>query len=287
LHIYKAIFFDWDGTAVVSRKSPADAAADAMAPLLSAGIKLCVISGTSLKNIGGGLFWERFAPETRRNLYFGLDRGVNNYSFDSAGNLIHLPGFLPDRVKLSALHKVCFALHMILFEGYGFNTDIVFCRDGYCKIDLSPEADRGGQLFFRDGEIERANALLSEKGYNYGLRGLIQLAEKLGAENGLAIKATTDAKFLEAGFGTKSDNVDTILKQIGLSAEGCCFWGDEFLKMGEGIFGSDSYFITEATKTADFFDVSEAAGERPACVKQLGGGVERFLSFLREQSRML
>ncbi|MDR2903267.1 MAG: HAD family hydrolase, partial [Clostridiales bacterium] len=127
----------------------------------------------------------------------------------------------------------------------------------------------------------------SEKGYSGGLRGLIQLAERLGEENGLALRATTDAKFLEVGFGTKSDNVDTILKQIGLSAEECCFWGDEFLKMDEGIYGSDSYFITAATKTADFFDVSEAAGERPACVKQLGGSVERFLSFLREQSPKL
>ena len=30
---YKAIFFDWDGTAVMSRKAPADEAVQAMKPL--------------------------------------------------------------------------------------------------------------------------------------------------------------------------------------------------------------------------------------------------------------
>ena len=66
---YKVIFFDWDGTAVVSRKAPADAAVKAMAPLLTAGVKLVVISGTSLQNIDGGKLAERFAPEHRLILF--------------------------------------------------------------------------------------------------------------------------------------------------------------------------------------------------------------------------
>ena len=31
---YKAVFFDWDGTAVTSRTAPAEAAVSAMRPLL-------------------------------------------------------------------------------------------------------------------------------------------------------------------------------------------------------------------------------------------------------------
>jgi hypothetical protein len=42
--------------------------------------------------------------------------------------------------------------------------------------------------------------------------------------------------------------------------------------------------ITEKTHSCDFFDVSDVDGERPAQVKRLGGGVERFLDFLREQA---
>ena len=48
---YKAIFFDWDGTAVLSRKAPVDKAVEAMRPLLDAGIKLAVISGTDRKSV--------------------------------------------------------------------------------------------------------------------------------------------------------------------------------------------------------------------------------------------
>ena len=40
----RAIFFDWDGTAVYSRKAPADAALSAMKPLLAQGIKLVIVS---------------------------------------------------------------------------------------------------------------------------------------------------------------------------------------------------------------------------------------------------
>ena len=51
---YKAIFFDWDGTAVMSRKAPVDEAVEAMKPLLQKGVKLAIISGTTIENIAGG-----------------------------------------------------------------------------------------------------------------------------------------------------------------------------------------------------------------------------------------
>ena len=44
---YKAIFFDWDGTAVLSRKAPVEDAVNAMRPLLDKGVKLCIVSGTT------------------------------------------------------------------------------------------------------------------------------------------------------------------------------------------------------------------------------------------------
>ena len=45
---YKAVFFDWDGTAVLSRKAPVDEAVAAMKPLLNRGIKLVIVSGTTI-----------------------------------------------------------------------------------------------------------------------------------------------------------------------------------------------------------------------------------------------
>ena len=72
----------------------------------------------------------------------------------------------------------------------------------------------------------------------------------------------------------------------GIQAEDCSFWGDEYIGLSEGLFGSDSFMITERTMAGDFFDVSEARGERPENVQVLGGGVEQFIGFLEAQSNL-
>ena len=75
-------------------------------------------------------------------------------------------------------------------------------------------------------------------------------------ENGIKLKATTDAKYLEAGMTLKSDNVDYFMecnKHCGIEAKDCCLGGDEFTFLGEGIPGSDAYMITEQTKRQIFF----------------------------------
>jgi hypothetical protein len=285
---YKVIFFDWDGTAVTSRKAPADAAAEAMAPLLASGVKLAIISGTSYKNIDSGRLAERFPAEHRANLFFGLDRGANNYGFDGQGVLIRLNESGTGPADVPSLHRACFDFHMEMLEDYGLNTDIVFCRDNYCKIDIATGVTRGENLFFTGDELAQVNSGLKDHGYDKGLFGLMELAESLGRERGLSLKATTDAKYIELGFTTKSDNVNALMSLLeaqGIDASDCCFWGDEYLRMDEGIFGSDSFMITDKTRHCDFFDVSEVPGERPEQVQRLGGGVERFLEFLREQGK--
>ena len=283
---YKAIFFDWDGTAVTSRKAPADKAARAMEPLLAAGVKLAVISGTSIENIDGGRLAERFAPEYRANLYLGLDRGANNYGYNARGELALLESIRPDIDGLLGLHRACFAFHEELLRNYGLTTDIVFSRDNYCKIDIASGFSREENLYFTGNELAFVNNRLAEHGYDGGVRGLMALAVAMGKKQGLSLKSTTDVKYIELGFSTKSDSVDTILSLLnagGCPVGYCCFWGDEYLAMDEGIYGSDSYMITDKTRGCDFFDVSDVPGERPNEVVRVGGGVERFLAFLREQ----
>ncbi|MCL2628409.1 MAG: HAD family hydrolase [Oscillospiraceae bacterium] len=284
---YEVIFFDWDGTAVLSRNTPADVAARFMAPLLASGVKLVILSGTSFKNIDGGKLPERFEREHLANLYFGLDRGANNYGFDKLGNIISIPGVLVGQNEIKKLHQVCFDFHMKLLENYALNTDIIFCRDNYCKIDIGSNICRGSKFFFTGNELELINVGLVSHGYAEGISGLITLAEALGREHGLTLRATTDAKYIELGFGTKSDNVDAILSHLEAAAGrrlDCCFWGDEFLEMDSGVYGSDAFMITEKTKAFGFFDVSEVEGKRPKQVQRVGGGVERFLSFLNDQA---
>lgn len=283
---YKAVFFDWDGTAVLSRKAPADAAVDAMRPLLQRGVKLAIISGTTIENLAGGKLAEYFTAKELENLYLGLGRGAYNYNFQKGEPAI-FKNMVPPKEELLTIHRICFEIHQELKEKYDFNTDIVFSRPNYCKIDLMVENVRGENLFMQENELDVLKESLRTHGIPGGLQGLIDLAETIGKKYGIQVKPTCDAKYLEVGTTSKSDNVDCILNRIcsenEILPEECAYFGDEFVGIEPGIFGSDSFMQTERSKAGDFFDVSEVSGERPEGVKQIGGGVEQFLDFLRNQ----
>lgn len=284
---YRAIFFDWDGTAVRSRKDPADQAAALMKKLLRQGVKLVIISGTTYEKIADGRLHEYFTQQELSNLFLGLGRGAHNYSFEGGRPVLH-GEFLPDREEKLKIHECVFQMHQRLLREYGLESDIIFTRPNYCKLDLMVNHDRSDNLFLQDGEVEMIRGILAEHGISRGLSGLIEMAQEIGQEAGITLKATTDAKYLEAGLTTKSDNVDYFVDWVlvpeKISMNECCFWGDEFMYLDEGIPGSDAYMITEKTRTADFYDVSEVPGERMREVKRTGGGVGRFHRFLREQA---
>ena len=287
---YKAIFFDWDGTAVLSRKAPADEAVKAMKPLIQKGIRLVIVSGTTIENIAHGELETLFTPQELSNLYLGLGRGAYNYAFDQEGKAYVFRHRIPEKKKLLDIHRICADIHMELLEKYDFQTDIVYSRPNYCKLDLMVDQHRGENLFMQESELDALKELLKEHGITGGLQSLIDLSQETGRKYGIETAPTCDAKYLEVGVSSKSDNVDTILallsEKYGIRAEDCAFWGDEYVGIEKGIFGSDSFMLTEKTKTGDFFDVSEVPGERPAQVQVLGGGVERFLSLLREEASL-
>ncbi|MBS5082187.1 MAG: HAD family hydrolase [Clostridiales bacterium] len=285
---YRAIFFDWDGTAVLSRKAPVDEVVVPMKELLARGVKLAVISGTTLENIAEGRLHEYFSTEERKSLFFGLGRGAYNYAFDDSGNPYLLSHRIPSKSGLIRIHDICYDIHRSLLEYYSIATDIVFSRPNYCKIDLMVENNRGESLFLQDGEKEQLLANLSSHGFTGGIRGLIDLAEEMGRKHGTTVCATTDAKYLEVGISSKSDNVNDFMDYFGnqyqIREEECSFWGDEYIGFDECLFGSDSYMITDKTRHGEFFDVSDTEGLRPNEVKQVGGGVQSFLRFLGEQN---
>ncbi len=286
---YKAIFFDWDGTAVLSRKAPTDQVAARMKRLLGQGICLAVISGTTMENIGGGRLYEAFTPGERKNLFYGLGRGAYNYHFTDGGEPEIFCSMVPDRSTMVKVHRACYDIHEQLFSGYGFETDVIFSRPNYCKIDLMVGNDRGEHLFFQDDELGRLKESMERHGFTEGLTGMLKLAVEAGHKQGLELSATTDAKYLEAGLTSKSHNVDVILDHLresrGILPEDCSFWGDEYVGMDAGLYGSDSFMMTEKSLAGDFYDVSEAGGERPKGVEVPGGGVDTFLRFLEEQGR--
>lgn len=280
---YKAIFFDWDGTAVLSRKAPVDDAVNAIRPLLEKGMKLAIISGTTYENIAGGKLHGLFTPKQLQNLYLGLGRGAYDYGFDEKGNPVILANRIPGKEGILLIHDACYQIHRELLEKNGMNTDIVFSRPNYCKIDLMPNQDRGENLFLQEGEAAMLQRILNEHGID-SIETLIKMAERFGSE-GMPLSATTDAKYLEVGPTGKSDNTDALFERFGFEAEDCCFWGDEFIGVTDAIFGSDAGMITDKTYRGDFFDVSELKGVRPAQVRQVGGGIKAFLKFLNDQTK--
>lgn len=124
---YKAIFFDWDGTAVLSRKASAREAIEAMRPLLQKGIKLVIVSGTTIENIAGGKLESFFTEAELENLYLGLGRGAYNYTFRD-GKPYVFKSMVPPKQELLKIHRICFEIHQELKEKYNFDTDIVFSR---------------------------------------------------------------------------------------------------------------------------------------------------------------
>lgn len=279
---YKAIFFDWDGTAVLSRKAPVEETVNAMGPLLEKGVKLAIISGTTYENIADGKLERYFTPKQLQNLYLGLGRGAYDYGFDEAGKPVVLANRVPDAKGILAIHDACYKIHRVLLEQYGMDTDIVFSRPNYCKIDMMPGLNRGDNLFLQEGEATMLQRILTSHGIE-SIETLIKMAESFGSVD-MPLRATTDAKYLEVGPTGKSDNADALFERFGLDAEDCCFWGDEFIGVSDSIFGSDAGMLTEKTCKCDFYDVSNLEGVRPKQVKQLGGGIQVFLKFLTEQA---
>ncbi len=287
---YRAIFFDWDGTAVTSRKAPVDEIVSRMNGLLNKGIKLAIISGTTIENIAGGRLQDYFTEKELENLFLGLGRGAYNYKFNKNKNLELFNNMIPEKSVLLDVHRACFDIHMKLLEDYDYKTDIVFSRPNYCKIDLMVDNNRGEQLFLQENEVDILKENLTRHGFNEGILELIKISEEIGEKYGLDLLVTTDAKYLEVGVSSKSDNVNTILNyfkdEFGILPEECSFWGDEYIGIDEGLYGSDSFMITDSSKSGDFFDVSNLKGKRPEEVIIFSGGVERFLEFLSSQENL-
>ncbi|MCA9383401.1 HAD family hydrolase [Candidatus Dojkabacteria bacterium] len=282
---YKAIFFDWDGTAVLSRTEDAKKVVGLINKHLERNTPIFIISGTNYQVLENQIF-KYISLNHLNSLYFGTDRGAFCYGFED-GKRIELVNNVPDNKVMADIHEVAFKLHRLLFEKYNYNTNIVFTRPNYCKLDLLVEIDRGSHKYISSSEIDILENIFKEHKIPYSLAEIIDLTKEIAQKDGLELQITSDAKYLEIGPSTKSDNINyffsSVLKEKNINPAECAVWGDEFVYISEGLKGSDAHMITDITKDADFFDVSSYELPRPENVKNIGGGVETFINFLEEQ----
>lgn len=284
---YKAIFFDWDGTAVADRAADATEVAGLMTELLELGKILVVISGTSYENITDEML-SKIPAQLRSGLFFGVSRGAYNYSFDEAGERTELSTLIPNREMRMALHQSVFEFHEWLIDTYDYETDIVFSRPNYCKLDMLVNVNRGSKMYISEGEMDALMQNLKNHSVEMTIEQLFDKQKEIANQVGLTheLKISTDAKYFEIGIGTKTDNVKDLwafVSKQGIRPDEVCFFGDEFSALAEGVTGSDGFMIIPELMDADYFDVSPAPRLLPPNVHSLKGGPETFLSFLRGQ----
>ena len=166
---YKANFFDWDGTAVESREAPADKVTGLMRQLLASGVVMVIISGTTYDKIADGKLERYFTEKELANLYLGLGRGACNYSFKNGEPVLQEDSILGLEDKLK-IHKGVFRIHQYLLEKYSLNSDIVFTRPNYCKLDLMAEHCRNGRLYLQDGEVGDAEGASEGTWYSWRVK---------------------------------------------------------------------------------------------------------------------
>jgi hydroxymethylpyrimidine pyrophosphatase-like HAD family hydrolase len=81
---FRAIIFDWDGTAVASRSEDASPLADLIERLLRTGVWIVVVTGTRVDHVDRQLC-RLIAPAQRRLLLVCSNRGSEVYGFNARG----------------------------------------------------------------------------------------------------------------------------------------------------------------------------------------------------------
>lgn len=284
---YKGIIFDWDGTAVSNRNDLPDELLKVMIELLSKDIKLVIVSGTTYDNICHGKLHEHIPKEYRKNMFLCLGRGIFNYGFNELGELNLIHDHIPTVADKTVIDQIAFDLHKYLYKDYEYETDIVFTRKGYVKVDIMPFHKRGDQLYMTSGEDRIAHEKMQSLGIENGIFDVIDKVHDIAKSNGTVVKVTTDGKYIEIGKTTKSDNIEYFVSKwlpyFNETIEDYAFFGDEFGYIIDTIKGSDAHMIIDESKSADFFDVSMDKRSIPSEVKYIGGGPSTFLTFLKEQ----
>src|SRR5438067_1410867 len=182
---FRAIVFDWDGTAVVDRSEDATPFAGAAEALLRLGVWLVVVTGTNFGNIDRQ-FCRLVAPGQRRRLLVCVNRGSEVYGFDRRGATVLRSRRTATPEEERQLTAIAEAVRDRIVAATGLEVRIVYDRLNRRKIDLIPLPEWADPPKSQIGALLAAvERRLRDGGWASGLGEAVRLTECLARERGL------------------------------------------------------------------------------------------------------
>jgi trehalose/maltose hydrolase-like predicted phosphorylase len=287
---FRLVAFDWDGTAVESRRDVTRAVRGPIERLLESRVPVVVITGTSLSNLDRQLA-SVIRGAHKRRLYLATNRGSELYGFDRRSRPVSLARRVATPEEDRTLTEIAEDVRRVLTRRTGLAIEIVYDRLNRRKIDLIPLPAWHDPPKSAIPELLRAveNRLVGA-GLAGGLREAFRLAEDVAASRGLAgARITSDVKHLEIGLTDKGDALRSVLVRLaeprGLRPEDILVAGDEFGPIA-GLPGSDSRMCISEARGAVFVSVGPEPSGVPDGVLHLGGGPPRFRELLERQAAL-
>lgn len=283
---FRALVFDWDGTAVVNRQEEASVLVTLADALLQLNVWLVIVTGTNYGHIDRQ-FCRFVMPERRHHLLVCTNRGSEVFGFDAAGRLQRRFARTATPEEEMALDKTAEMVRDEIQRETGLDINIVYDRLNRRKIDLIPLPEWADPPKSQIGELlEAVERRLSEAGWSGGLGAAIQLTEQAARDQGLPdARITSDVKHIEVGLTDKGDSVVWVRQHLfapaGIATDDVLIVGDEFGAIG-GFVGSDDRLRVEGGD-AVVVSVGPEPNGVPSGVIHLGGGPERFRALLAEQ----
>ncbi len=283
---FRIIAFDWDGTAVRSRKHPVDDILDRLEELLSHGIIVVIITGTHFDNVDSQ-FTRKVNPRLRKGLYACVNRGSEVFGFDEDGGAVVLHRRTATDEENGKMDAISHELMSLASERYGLETQIIFNRFNRRKWDIIPLPKWADPPKERIDELLVATqSRLHDHGIEGGIQELIDLLEEKCREHEIELRVTTDVKHLEFGLTDKADSVRFILDGIaakrGIANEDILFLGDEFGPIGS-FEGSDFKMFSENASGATYISVGKEPNGVPEGVLYYGKGTGGFKEIIDAQ----
>ncbi len=283
--VYDALLFDWDGTAVASRKDDASALAHLADPLLADGVWLIVVTGTTFENISRQ-FCELIAAEHRQRLLVCANRGSEVFGFDQQGNPILRSRRVATPDEEESLSRIAEELRDAIMRKTGLSIEIVYHRLNRRKVDLIPEPEWASPAKSEMSDLQQAvETRLASGGWRGGLAAVLDVARKAAERRGVQVRVTSDLKHVEIGLTDKADAATWIRRELlvpmHIQAGAVLIVGDEFGRTGD-LPGSDNLLSVSLPDSQAISVGIEPQGVPPG-VLHLRGGPSRFRWLLARQ----